>query len=72
MPTATPELRDLMEKWFGDPISEYGPMGFLQSRGYKLTKQWCWEPPVPSHSVSFEESQCLWFLITEWDFGGVL
>lgn len=71
MPTASNEQRNLMEKWFGDAISEWGPMAFLESRGYTMTQQWEWKKPTPSHTISNDEWECISFLIHEWDFGGV-
>ncbi len=71
MPQATDELRGLMLKWFGDAISEYGPMSFLESHGYVLRQDWQWEPPTYSHTIRYEELACLEFLVTEWDFGWV-
>lgn len=71
MPQASHQLRGLMHDWFGDPISDYGPMKFLQSHGYVLRQDWFWEKPVPSHTISEAEWHCLRFLIDEWDFGGI-
>lgn len=59
-----------MEKWFGDPIDEYGPIKFLESRGYELTPRWEWKLPVPNHTISIDEWECIMFLVDEWDFGG--
>ena len=72
MPTASNEQRALMEKWFGDAISEYGPMTFLESHGYILLPNWCWRKPVPHHNMSDDEWECLKFLVDEWDFGGIV
>lgn len=72
MPSSTDERRALMELWFGDPISDAGPMDFLESRGYTLTKDWEWIPPVPSHTINHSEYNCFMFLIEEWDFGGIV
>lgn len=66
MPQATEPQRDLMVKWFGD-IDIYGPLQFLFSRGYTETGGMI-KPPVPDHTVSREESECIDFLFGEWDF----
>lgn len=71
MPTASDELRARMERYFGNPISEIGPIAFLKSHGYSLRFDWQWEKPVPAHNISEDEYHCLRFLIEEWDFGGV-
>jgi hypothetical protein len=71
MPQATDELRSLMAKWFGDPIDEYGPVMFLKSRGFTLTDDAEWVPPVPAHTISDDEGSCIWFLVEEWDFGAL-
>lgn len=71
MPTASDFDRARMRKWFGS-IDEYGPETFLKSRGYILTKGWCWVKPVPSHHISDEEYHCLEFLMDEWDYGGLV
>lgn len=60
-----------MEKWFGNPVGEEGPIQFLQSHGYVLRRDWHWDKPTPSHNISEDEWQCIAFLIDEWDFGGV-
>lgn len=72
MPQASDEQRALMEKWFGDAISEEGPMRFLESHGFVLQKDWTWQLPTSSHSISCYEGECLTFLINEWDFGGTV
>lgn len=72
MPQASDRQRALMEKWFGDPISDEGPINFLQSHGYILRRDWHWELPTPSHSCSCYEMECIMFLADEWDFGGVV
>lgn len=72
MPTSSDEMRHLMSCWFGgNGIADGPPIAFLESRGYKLTPGWTWQPPVPHHTVSQEEKKCIIFLIEEWDFGGL-
>lgn len=70
MPTASDDLRDKMMKWFGS-IDLGGPEQFMLSRGYTLTKDWFWIPPVPYHTISKEEFECMIFLQQEWDYGGL-
>lgn len=72
MPTASDERREQMNKLFGDPISDHGPMKYLEARGYKLTPDWCWIKPSPDHEVTDEEGNCIDFLIEEWDFDGIV
>lgn len=72
MPSASPELRARMQKRFGDPISDMGPMQFLESRGYALTRDWCWSKPgLVLAEVPEDELECIQFLADEWDFGGI-
>ncbi len=71
MPTASPELRDAMERRFGDSVGDSGPMGFLKDRGYKLGRDWCWRRPTPDHLAADDEIECIEFLFEEWDFGGI-
>ena len=48
------------------------PMRFLQRQGYKLTREWAWQRPSPSHVVTVEEADAIRFLTERWDFGGLL
>lgn len=75
MPQASDADRAQMQKWFGSEgdewsgIDYHGPQTFLESHGWKLTRDWQWTPPVPSHSVSCYELACILFLVHEWDYG---
>lgn len=71
MPTASDRQRNLMAKWFGDPIAEAGPIQFLESHGFVLLRNWHWQKPTPSYTVSSYEMECISFLFHEWDFGGL-
>lgn len=71
MPQAPDELRDRMGQYFGDRISEAGPIAFLEQQGYTLRPDWIWRKPNPSHKVTEKELECMAFLVTEWDFGGL-
>lgn len=68
MPQASNRQRNLMQRWFGS-IDHSGPIRLLESHGYTLTKDHSWVLPVPSHTISRVELECVRFLIDEWDFG---
>jgi hypothetical protein len=68
MPQADDEQRSLMEKWFGDAVSDEGPMFFLYARGWKFPAGIC-TPPTPAHQPSQYEAACIRFLCDEWDYG---
>lgn len=69
MPQASDELRNEMDRRFGDPISDYGPMNYLKSKGWTLTKAWLWvKPGVHIYQAPRDEFECILFLIHEWDF----
>lgn len=68
MPQASKAQRDLMEKWFGNRVSDEGPTAFLVSRGYTEMETGKPKLPVPAHSVSREEFACICFLVDEWDW----
>ena len=46
-------------------------LAFLKTRGWVLTLQYEWVPPTPSHVATKDELGAIWFLIDEWDFGGI-
>lgn len=74
MPQASDETRAKMERMFGDPISEAGPIQYLKSAGYKLRRDWHWEPKpgvAELRDMTRDEFDCLLFLVHEWDFGGL-
>lgn len=71
MPTASDELRGLMNEMFGDPVSDAGPIQYLEERGYRLLDSWSWRKPTLTHKVTEEEGLCIAFLQDEWDFGGI-
>lgn len=66
MPQATEELR---KRWDGP--SEFKAMDHLHKRGFKLTPQWEWVPPMASEPTE-EDLSAILFLIQEWDFGGLV
>jgi hypothetical protein len=72
MPQASEELRAVMEKRFGDPVSDAGPTKYLEDHGWKLNRDWTWSKPGQTlESMSRDEFECVLFLVHEWDFGGV-
>ena len=74
MPSASDELRNEMERRFGDAISDSGPIRFLEDAGYKLTSDFEWEPKPGVRTLkdmTRDEFDCLLFLCHEWDFGGL-
>lgn len=66
MPTASPELRADMERYFGS-IDLHDPLAFLKANGWReesghlLTMK-------PPHEIGQKEWDCVNFLIQEWDF----
>ncbi len=75
MPQASEELRGRMNKRFGDPISEAGPIKYLEDAGYVLTPNWRWKPKSgvkDLKDMTRDEFECLLFLIHEWDFGSLI
>jgi hypothetical protein len=73
VPQASDELREEMNRRFGDPISEQGPIDFLRSAGYTLHFDWTWSKPGVNdlRDMTRDEFDCLLFLIHEWDFGSL-
>lgn len=66
MPQAEEWLRN---KW---GIMDGPAIEFLESRGFKLTREWCWTHPCPEHyQPTDEEYEAVIFLIDEWDFGPI-
>jgi hypothetical protein len=72
MPQASDELRAKMQEYFGDPVSDEGPMKFLQESGIVLTKQWIYISKRKWSDLSQKEKDCSNFLADEWDFGGYM
>lgn len=61
MPRATDELR---AEWNDDTAREC-----LHAAGYVLTYDWTWKVPT-GHEPTEKEHRAMWYLVTEWDFGG--
>lgn len=72
MPQASPELRDKMKEYFGDPIDDAGPAKFLASQGFVNGPDWLWRHPekLKWRDLTQKEKDCVIFLIEEWDEGG--
>lgn len=78
MPQTSKDVQQIIDRWF--PRKEHLPyetqdnhcMAYLESHGWKLTRLFEWEPPVPAHTVSYFEWICIKYLIEEWDFGGII
>lgn len=68
MPQASDEQRELMRRWFGDPIDDGPPYRFLMARGY-ADRRGMLVKPTSAHTVSTEEWECICFLCDEWDYG---
>lgn len=68
MPSATDELRNKMNTYFGDSIDEQGPMKFLRDNGWKLDRNWVYHTPTFSYEANEKEIDCITFLAQEWDF----
>lgn len=64
MPQGPPELH---EKWKDDGIARR----YLEDRGYKLTRQFFWQQPSPDHEPTQNEMEAMYYLIAEWDYGGI-
>lgn len=74
MSSASSELQNVMIERFGS-IDDSGPINQLQNSGYKLTKEWLWQPPegVSTYrDMTRSDFECLLFLVHEWDFGGLV
>lgn len=73
MPSATDELREKMNEYFGDPIDDAGPHKYLIDQGYTCSRRWDWSKEgVNSYEdMTEKEYNCLAFLVQEWDYGGL-
>lgn len=65
MPSGPPELH---AKWKNDGNA----INFLESHGYKRTIAWSWIKPTPEYRPTEEEREAIYYLIVEWDWGGLL
>lgn len=63
MPSGPPELH---EKWQSDNVAGR----YLEERGYTLVPGWEWKKPE-GHEPTEEEREAIFYLIAEWDYGGL-
>lgn len=70
MPSAPDYLQDRIAERFGD-ICDYGPIKYLESRGYK-DFMYDWIKPTEDHVPTDEEIDCIDFLCFEYDWGGIV
>lgn len=74
MPQAHEKLRKKIEDKFGS-IDAQGPQEFLKQAGYELMQGYVWKPKPGVEVVgdmTCDEYMCFVFLITEWDYGGLV
>lgn len=64
-PQTTP---DRQKRW---PGADSEAIAYLESRGFKSTRQWTWIPPTPGHTLSERDEDAIVYLIEEWDWGGL-
>lgn len=75
MPSADADLQQRMFDRFGSHTDEEGPIKFLEDAGYKLTRQYLWEPKTGVtclKDMTRDEFDCMLFLVHEWDYGGLV
>jgi hypothetical protein len=69
MPQASEEQR---QEWGEDGGAGEGKaIAYLKAAGYTLLPNWFWRKPSPEHKPTEKELGAIWFLIDEWDFGGI-
>lgn len=74
MPQASAALRDKIVARFGS-IDDGPVIRALEEAGYKPTNDFCWRlrPGLTSiDEIPEDEADLLFFLIEEWDYGGVI
>lgn len=54
------------------PGMEGEASSYLEDHGYKLTYAFKWKLPKKGHTPTEKESDAIWYLIEEWDFGGTV
>lgn len=60
------------EEWDRDDPSDYSACEYLREQGYIESPNGYWIKPYPDYRVSAEELAAIWFLIDEYDFGGII
>ena len=66
MPQTTPERA---ARW---PGMDSEAIVYLRSLGWRLNQDWSWTPPTPDYEQTERENDAIWYLIEEWDFGGII
>lgn len=70
MPQASNEDR---ARWGGaNGVGEDKAENYLRERGWTLTRGSEWIKPSPDHEVTEDELGALYFLVEEWDYGGIV
>lgn len=69
MPNTTPERRARWGATAGE--AEGNATCFLVAQGYKLRKDWSWDPPSPTHQPTEREIDAVVYMVEDWDYGGI-
>lgn len=77
MPSADPELVEKMEGYCGKDCHgdlEIYAQRYLKEQGYREERfQWHPKPGVKTvDDMIQQEYDCMWYLVTEWDWGGLI
>ena len=77
MPQADPDLVRKLEEYFGEDCHgqlDFRAQEYLRDQGYKEDRfRWHPKPGVKTvDDMTQKEYDCLWYLITEWDWGGLI
>jgi hypothetical protein len=73
MPSTSQEMIDWMCNYHGVNIDDRVARAYLEQKGYALTKDWFWLPPigVTLQNMPEEDYKHVLYLIEEWDYGGL-
>lgn len=63
----TKASHELPDRWEDDATA----CNFLEQCGYKLLQSWYWRKPTPNHKITDDEWSAIYYLVSEWDFGGI-
>jgi hypothetical protein len=67
MPQASDNLRAKMKEYFGDEVSDAGPMKYLESRDIQINKGFVYHIPADK-PITSKDLNCLNFMVDEWDY----
>jgi hypothetical protein len=56
---------------FPNELNEYTACKYLTAKGYVEARNGFWQKPTPDHRITEDELKAIWYLVEEWDFGGV-